>query len=505
MHNLAPLENNAGASENLLSGVTGENLAYVIYTSGSTGLPKGIAIRHRGVVNNLLDLNTRFTVGPRDKVLALSSPSFDMCVYELLGLLAAGGTVIMPDAARERDPLHWAELLVRHSVSIWNSAPSLLQLLVETIANRQDLHPHGLRLALLGGDWLPLSLPDRLKEMATDVRVVNLGGATEASIHSTIYPIEQIDPLWKSFPYGRPMANQHTYILDAALQPVPVVVPGQLHLGGVGLARGYLNRPDLTAEKFIPHPFGQRAGERIYKTGDLARWRPDGTIELLGRLDFQVKIRGLRVEPGEIAALLRRHRSIQDAVIMAREDEPGNKRLVAYIISRAGSQPNTTELWEFLNQALPDYMVPSTFVLLDAFPLSPNGKVDRQALPAPEQKRPDLGYTSAAPRSAVEEVLVGIWANVLDLQEVGIHDNFFHLGGHSLLATQIIAQILETFQLALSLRTLFEAPTIATLAARLEALAQAEDQDITAIAEMILRLNQLSEEDVQLLLAERGE
>ena len=325
------------------SDVNSENLAYVIFTSGSTGQPKGICLRHSGVVNNLLDLNLSFGVGTGDKVMAISALSFDMNVYEVLGTLAAGGGIVIPEAAKQKDPAHWAELVTKHQVTVWNSAPPLLEMLVDYTEAHPGLHPKSLKVTILGGDWVPVTLPGRLKAMAARVQVIVLGGATESSIHSTVYVVDKIEPDWNSIPYGKPMANQHTYILDAALQPVPIGVPGELHLGGVGLARGYFERTALTAEKFIAHPFSKQKGDRIYKTGDLARWLPDGNIELLGRIDHQVKIRGHRIELGEITAVLRGHPGVQEALVIMREDEPANKRLAAYVVpaqeGASGRQP----------------------------------------------------------------------------------------------------------------------------------------------------------------------
>ncbi len=314
------------------SSVEPDNLAYVIYTSGSTGRPKGIALRHRGVVNNLTDLNDSFDVGPEDRVLAISALSFDMCVYEVLGTLAAGGAIVIPDAAAAMDPAYLAELVVRHGVTVWNSAPALLEMFVDHVETRPELAPRTLRVAIQGGDWEPVTLPDRLKALAPGVNVIVLGGATEASIHSIVFPVERTDPAWTSIPYGVPMRNQKAYLLDGELQPVPVGVPGELYLGGIGLARGYFRQPALTAERFLPSPFADEPGERIYRTGDLARWMPDGNIELLGRMDHQVKIRGHRIELGEIAAVLRDHPDVQDTVITALDDG-GAKRLVAYVVA----------------------------------------------------------------------------------------------------------------------------------------------------------------------------
>ncbi|MGB0598420.1 MAG: amino acid adenylation domain-containing protein [Rubripirellula sp.] len=308
------------------------SLAYLIYTSGSTGTPKGIALQHRGVVNNLLDLNLSFDVGPSDRVLAISSLSFDMCVYEVLGTLAAGGGIVMPDPLSAKEPAHWAELILQHGVTVWNSAPQLLEMLLNYVGPRPELHPSKLKVAFLGGDWAPVSLPEKLRRVSPAVKLVVLGGATEASIHSIVYPVGQVNQAWKSIPYGRPMANQKAYILDPKLQLVPIGVPGELHLGGVGLARGYFDREQLTQERFIANPFCESGSERIYKTGDIARWMPDGNIELLGRVDHQIKIRGHRIELGEIESALRAHPEVEDAVVMARDDGTGTKQLVSYIV-----------------------------------------------------------------------------------------------------------------------------------------------------------------------------
>lgn len=314
-----------------------ENLAYVIYTSGSTGRPKGVAIRHRGSVNNVHDLNTRYGVGADDRLLVLSSLSFDMCVYEVLGSLLAGATMVMPDPDRVGEPGHWAELVGRHGVSVWNSAPQLLEMFVDYTEDRPELHPRTLRLAILGGDWVPVSLPERFKSItAPDSRFVVLGGATECSIHSTIYEVEEMDPQWTSIPYGRPQWNQSCYVLDSRRRLCPVGVPGELHLGGEGLGRGYLHRPELTAEKFIPHPFSDASGARLYRTGDLVRMDETGLLELLGRIDFMVKVRGFRIELGEIEAVLRSHEAVKETVVMARDDEAGDRQLVAYVVPRTG-------------------------------------------------------------------------------------------------------------------------------------------------------------------------
>jgi amino acid adenylation domain-containing protein len=456
------------SEENPENEVTAENLAYVIYTSGSTGRPKGIILRHSGVVNNLVDLNRSFDIGIEDRILAISSPSFDMCVYEVLGTLAAGGTIVMPEASVAKDPSHWARLMVEHRVTVWNSAPPLLELLVSYVEDRPELRPRSLRVAILGGDWVPVTLPDRLKALAENVRVIVLGGATEASIHSIVYPVEKTDPTWKSIPYGRPMANQRACILDPYLQLLPVGAPGELHLGGVGLARGYFDRPDLTAEKFIPNPFGQQPGDRLYKTGDLARYMPDGNIELIGRMDHQVKIRGHRIELGEIVAVLKQHPGVERAVVLAREDKPGNKQLVAYVVVDPSAKPTPADLTNVLKKQLPDYMVPSAIILLDKLPLSPNGKVDRRALPAPESLRSQLKKAAVQPRTELEQLLAGMWQSILGTAPIGIDDNFFELGGSSIQAAVLINKIQDQLAEIIHLVAIFDAPTIADFASYLQ-------------------------------------
>ncbi|MBW8873678.1 MAG: amino acid adenylation domain-containing protein [Acidobacteria bacterium] len=305
------------------------DLAYVIYTSGSTGLPKGVMIDHRGAVNTLLDVNRRFTVGAEDAVLAISSLSFDLSVYDIFGLLAAGGRVIVPEPGTSRDAGRWVELLRREGVTLWNTVPALLEMLVEHAAGRPGLLPPALRLALLSGDWIPLSLPDRARQLLQDLQVVSLGGATEASIWSILYPIGEVAAGWKSVPYGRPMVNQTFAVLDGQLEPRPVWVPGQLYIGGAGVALGYWRDEERTAASFIHHP---RTGERLYRTGDLGRYLPDGTIEFLGREDFQVKIQGFRIELGEIEAALAHHPAVRDSVVAAVGAPQGDRRLVAYVV-----------------------------------------------------------------------------------------------------------------------------------------------------------------------------
>ncbi|MEU4269739.1 amino acid adenylation domain-containing protein [Streptomyces sp. NPDC026092] len=446
-------------------GATPDDLAYIIHTSGSTGAPKPIALRHRGVMNNIADLNSRFGVGPGDRVLALSSPSFDMSVYEFLGLTTAGGAVVLTEPERAKDPEHWAELLAAHRVTVWNSAPALLDMVVEHLESTGAAALPDLRLALLGGDWIPVSLPDRSRAVAPALRFVALGGATEASIHSTIYEVVKTDARWTSIPYGRPMANQRTYILDEDLQPVPPGVPGELHLAGIGLAREYLGRPEQTAERFFTWSHGEVADERLYRTGDVARHGPDGLIELLGRADFQVKLRGLRIELGEIEAVFRAHDAVREAVVTAHPDGAGDRRLVAYLVPEAGRTVDLAEVAEHASRSLPGFMVPSTVLVLAELPLTPNGKVDRKALPEPPEPvgEPPAQYT--APATETERTVAEIFANVLGTSRIGADSGFFAVGGNSLQAMRAVTRLNKHFGIRVNVRLLYGGTTVSGIAA----------------------------------------
>src|SRR6185503_1776969 len=352
------------------SGVGPADIAYVIYTSGSTGKPKGVVLDHRGRVNNFVDFNRRFNVSTGDALIALASLSFDMCAYDVFGILAAGATIVMPLAEEMQDAPAWARLMQKERVTIWHTAPAMLKMLVDHCESDPSLVPEALRLALLGGDWIPVTLPDRLRALVPEAKVVSMGGATECSMDSTIFEIEEVDPAWRSIPYGEPMANQRAYVLDEDHQPVPVLVPGELYLGGIGVGKGYFRRPELTAERFLDDPFWGVSGARMYRTGDLARWMEDGNLELLGRVDNQVKIRGFRIELGEIEARLRAHPAVREGVVVARADASGEKRLVAYYVPRAQSELGEArfahllagDLRKTLAADLPNYMIPSLYV-----------------------------------------------------------------------------------------------------------------------------------------------
>jgi amino acid adenylation domain-containing protein len=443
-----------------------EDLAYVIYTSGSTGLPKGVMIDHRGAVNTILDVNKRFGVGPEDKVLALSNLNFDLSVYDIFGTLAAGGTIVLPEATGTKDPPHWLELMTQENVTVWNSVPALMQMLVEYPSGRTEVVPQSLRLVLLSGDWIPLDLPDKIKAMKDGVQVISLGGATEASIWSNLYPVKEVEPDWKSIPYGRPIVNQRFYVLNEFMEDSPDWVPGQLYIGGIGLAQGYWQDEEKTKASFIIHP---RTGERLYRTGDLGRYLPDGNIEFLGREDFQVKIRGYRIELGEIEAALKTSPEVQDAVVITEGEPPS---LAAAVVLHADSSKTENEIGEelraFLATQLPGYMVPNKIVVLNVLPLNANGKVDRTAIGQSLKQRQmtSISEISEPPRDALERQIARIWTDILQIQKLSRNDDFFLHGGDSLKATRIIGR-LRTQEIAprgISLRTLFAAPTVATLA-----------------------------------------
>ncbi|MFI5530062.1 amino acid adenylation domain-containing protein [Kitasatospora sp. NPDC051853] len=437
-----------------------DDLCYIIFTSGSTGRPKGIAIRHRGVVNNLPDISATAGVGPADRVIALSSPSFDMSVYELLGLAVAGGSVVFPDPGRSKDPAHWHDLVREHGVTVWNSAPALLELYVEHVRALGDRT--GIRTVILGGDWSLPSLPERLEALSPGIRVHVFGGFAEVSISSTWFLAGEPLPGWSSIPFGRPMAGQRLYVLDAAKQPVPVGVVGEIHMAGLGVAEGYYGNPELTATKFFEWSHGPVRSERLYATGDLARFHPDGLVELVGRIDHQVKIRGVRVELGEIESVLREDPSVAGAVALARKDATGDQRLVGYVVARAGVEIDPAALRRRIRTWLPEQMVPSAIVVLDELPISPNGKIDRKALPAPT-------YTAAGgrePRDADERELCALFAELLGVEGVSIDDSFFDLGGNSLHGIRLVRRLRARYDADLSIRTLFDAPTVAELAAR---------------------------------------
>jgi amino acid adenylation domain-containing protein len=456
------------SKENPNSSVTPEHLAYVIYTSGSTGEPKGVLICHRSVVNLLNFMRLRPGVTPQDIFLAVTTISFDMAALELYLPLIVGAKIVVASRQKAVEGLQLLEELIKSSTTVMQATPATWNLLFA--AGWQGCR--NLKI-FCGGEALPAKLANKLLESCTDLW--NAYGPTETTIWSTVYNVgaNRQGIYTKNTPelLGRPIANTQIYILDTQNQPVPIGVPGELHIGGLGLARGYLNRPDLTDEKFIPNPFSDESSSRLYKTGDLARYLPDGNIEYLGRIDNQVKIRGFRIELGEIEAAITQHPAIREAVVIVRENITDDKQLFAYIVPCQEPAPAISDLRHFLKQQLPDYMVPSAFVVLETLPLTPNGKIDRRALPTPDSFHNEQEDKFVAPRTLREVKLAAIWAEALRLKRVGINDNFFELGGHSLQATFLVSKISVEINQKISVKLLFEHPTIAELAVAIEQLA----------------------------------
>lgn len=435
-----------------------ENLAYLIYTSGSTGQPKGAMNSHKGIVNRLLWMQEAFQLTPADVVLQKTPFSFDVSVWEFFWPLFTGAKLVLTPPEGHKDPLLLAELIQQTGVTTLHFVPSMLQAFLAEPAAAACL---SLTRVICSGEALPYELQERFFAQFS-AELHNLYGPTEAAVDVTWWPCQPRDPR-RFVPIGRPIANTTIHILDEHLQPVPLGVAGELHIGGVQVGRGYHDRPELTYHRFIADPFSQEPEAHLYKTGDLARYRPDGAIEYLGRIDFQVKLRGFRIELGEIETALAQFPAVREAVCLVRQDQAHDQRLVAYLTLHSGQTFDPAGLHTFLRQQLPEHMLPNHFMVLEQLPLSPNGKLDRQQLPAP-----DLSHTAVyvAPRTPLEETLVLVWQELLKRAEIGVEDNFFTLGGHSLLATQLVSRLRPLFG-PLPVRTLFEHPTIAQLAPHL--------------------------------------
>jgi amino acid adenylation domain-containing protein len=518
-------------------GERAENLAYVIYTSGSTGTPKGVAIEHRQILNYLNGILERLDLPDGASFAMVSTFAADLGNTVLFSSLCTGGCLHIISQDRAADAEALSQYFQQHPVDCLKIVPSHLSALLsssqpEFILPRQRL--------ILGGEASNWGLIEKIQNLAPSCRILNHYGPTETTVGVLTYQVESgnIANVSKTVPLGLPLANTQIYILDSHLQPVPIGVSGEIYIGGDNLARGYLNQPELTAEKFIFNPFIERDelsvssselkdippksklrdainrrlyNSKLYKTGDLARYLPDGNIEFLGRIDHQVKIRGFRIELGEIEAVLKQHPAVEQAVVVVREDVPDDKHLVAYLVlshQQASREESTqsnliSDLRSFVKAKLSEYMMPSAFVILKTLPLTANGKVDREKLPAPEQIRPELAGTFVAPRSSVEEVLAGIWTEAIGIEQVGIYDNFFELGGHSLLATQVISRLRDAFNVEFPLRQFFDSPTVADLAV---AIAQklAEQTDEEMMAQMLAELDEISEEEVREVLAKEG-
>lgn len=446
------------STETPRSEVSSENLAYVIYTSGSTGKPKGVEIIHRAVVNFLFSMRSKPGFSEQDILLSVTTLSFDIAVLEIFLPLITGARMVLVSREVASDGSALLQHLEETGATVMQATPSTWQLLLEA-----GWH-HKIDLKMLcGGEALPRELASQLLERGDSLW--NMYGPTETTIWSAVYRIKS-----KEGPIliGGPIANTKLYILDRHLQLVPAGVVGELYIGGEGLARGYLKRPEQTRERFIDDPFSGEPGSRLYKTGDLARYWSDGNIEVLGRQDQQVKVRGFRIELGEIEVALRQHPAVRQAVVVVQEDAHGDKRLVGYWVAEGKEIPPVSEFRRYLQEKLPDYMVPSAFVMLEKFPLTPNGKIDRRSLPSPTGIRPELESTYIPARTDIELKIASIWQGVLHLEKVGVDDNFFDLGGHSLLATQVISRVNKTLRVNLTLRSFFENPTIAGLSQAIE-------------------------------------
>ena len=437
----------------------------IIYTSGSTGVPKGVEVLHRGITR-LVFGNNYVHFGPEEVFLQMAPMSFDASTFELWGALLHGGTcVIYPESIPSTGVL--AEVISKHGVTTLWLTSTLFNAIIDEAADILM----GVRQLLTGGEALSVAHVRKALERLPNTRLINGYGPTESTTFTCCYNIPRsLDPNLSSIPIGRPIGNTRVYLLNAGMQPVPVGVAGELYIGGDGLARGYHNRPDLTAKSFVSDPFSLESEAKLYRTGDLARYLPDGNIEFLGRIDEQIKIRGFRIEPEEIEAALKQHHAVREAVILAREDKPGDMRLVAYVVLDQEQTSPASELCSFLKQKLPDYMVPAAFVFLDVMPLTPNGKLDRRSLPAQDPHIFESARPRVAPRTALELALASIWCDILKCTGISVHDNFFLLGGHSLLVTQMVARMRSQFRIDLPIRAIFEAPTIARLAALIEPL-----------------------------------
>lgn len=471
------LETNWGTNSDLepicsTKNLDSSNLAYVNYTSGSTGRPKGVSIPHSGVMRLVLGTDYACLDSQRT-ILQLAPISFDAATFEIWGALLHGGCCVLFPGNGIPDPKELGVVIKNYQIStLWLTAALFNTIITEAPESLKDV-----KEILTGGEALSLSHIRKALDLLPETQLINGYGPTESTTFTCCYRIpRQLDSNLTSIPIGKPIANTQVYILNSRLQPVPMGIPGELHIGGDGLAREYLNRPDLTQEKFIPNPFASGTGVRLYKTGDLVSYLSDGNIEFIGRKDDLVKIRGYRIELGEIEASISQHDSVRDAVVIVREDRPGDKRLVAYVTSKEERQIIVSELKSYLKQQVPEYMIPAAIVGLDKIPLTPNGKVDRRSLPIPATQKTELEANFIAPSNPTEKTLAEIWCGVLGLSQVGIEDNFFDLGGTSLLGIQLVARIQKQFGDSFNAVKLYQYPTVRTLASYFSQTEEAKDQ-----------------------------
>lgn len=456
---------------------SGKEVAYIIFTSGSTGQPKGVMLQHDPVVNLIHWVNSSYQVAATDRLLFIASLSFDLSVYDIFGILAAGASLYVADDDEKADPEQLAQIIETHQISFWDSAPAALMQLTSFMPTKGS---DTLRLVFLSGDWIPLSLPPALQSVYANVQVIALGGATEAAIWSNFYPVKHIEPHWRSVPYGLPITNARYYVLDRDLSPCPIGVTGDLYIGGQCLSLGYFKQPELTASRYLPDPYAKVPGGVLYYTGDTARRMPDGNIEFIGRVDNQIKLRGFRIELGEIDAVLKQDSRIREVLSMVREDTSGVKKLVVYLQLMNGAQLTLQDAKALVTAQLPDYMSPAAMVLIEQWPTTVNGKLDRNALPAPVYKT-DNSYVQ--PVGDIELQLAEIWQQLLGVTQVGRFDNFFELGGDSIISIQLVTKA-RRLGIHLSPRDVFRAPTIAGLAVSVndQAVAVSDQTEISGSA-----------------------
>ncbi|CAM5484742.1 amino acid adenylation domain-containing protein [Streptomyces afghaniensis] len=449
--------------------VTPRDVAYVIYTSGSTGVPKGVVIEHGPVVNTILDVNDELSLSADDRVLGLSALNFDLSVYDIFGPLSAGGAVVLPGPEDAREPASWLALMAEESVTVWNSVPALMAMVCEHLASSEDTGPRSpgapssLRAVLMSGDWIPVALPDEIRRFFPRAALWSLGGATEASIWSIWHRIVPEDATLPSIPYGTSMRNQKVFVADSLLRPRPTWVVGEICIAGAGLAREYLGDTEKTAKSFTVSP---STGERVYRTGDWGRLLPGGEIEFLGRDDMQVKVGGYRIELGDVEAALLRCPGVTGAVVTAPGDR-NRKRLVAHVVLEEGAGRTGADVRKAAEEFLPPYMLPSLVTVWDALPLTANGKVDRASL-ARHEEEPDPEDENARPDTEEEQVLLSLWKDFFETSSLSVLDNFFELGGDSLRAVRLMAVVRKELNVSLPVSTLFSAPTIRSLAGRVQ-------------------------------------
>ena len=449
--------------------ITEDDTAYVIYTSGSTGRPKGVEIAHGAVTNTVVDINSRYSIGKGDRIIGLSSMCFDLSVYDIFGALGSGATLVM---VRDQRDVMEIDRIMKSGITVWNSVPAIMSMYLENTAQDSDqeywernqeeeIENFGwedeLKVVILSGDWIPLSLPEKISERFESAKIVSMGGATEASIWSIYYPVDHIEKNWKSIPYGMPLSNQKIYILNYADELCPVGVKGEICIGGKGVAKGYKNDPSKTEAAFIQHP---ELG-RIYKTGDQGVLRPEGYVEFMGRNDEQIKIRGYRVELEEISNCLMAYEGVRSAAVVDWKDETGKQYLCAYVVSE--NELDIPGMKEYLGKVLPEYMIPSVFMKIDEIPLSSNGKVNKKILPKPAKKGVEGDDRYVAPKNEVQKKLSQIWSELLDIDKVGISDNFFEIGGTSLTLVNMYMKIEKLYPHRIKLIDIFQNATIEKL------------------------------------------